>query len=66
MTATAGPTATEQKFAGDVATCRTRAQTAAEAIAVTDQAGRQNKYDAVYSDCILGNGYAISQPVARR
>ncbi|MDI9848122.1 hypothetical protein QM467_08660 [Rhodoblastus sp. 17X3] len=66
MTVVAGPKVTEQKFAGDVVACRERAQAAAgTAVNVAGHLDRQNRYDAVYSDCMLERGYTVSQPVAR-
>jgi hypothetical protein len=65
MTATSGPSVNEEKFAGDAAACRSRAQNATES-APADQLGRQNQYDRVYSDCMLERGNAISQPLASR
>ena len=66
MTVVAGPKVTEEKFAGDVVACRERAQAAAGSAAnAAGHLDRQNRYDAVYSDCMLERGNTISQPVGR-
>jgi hypothetical protein len=52
----------DRKFASDASECRARARAATEsAAAVAGQFGLQGQYDAVYADCMLARGYAVSE-----
>jgi hypothetical protein len=62
VSAVAEPHVSDRKFASDASECRARARAATEsAAAVAGQLGLQGQYDAVYADCMLARGYAVSE-----
>jgi hypothetical protein len=66
VTALAPDNVGDQKFARDDSACRTRTQSVTEKESANGEVDLQRHYDAVYSNCMIANGYHIEAPATVR
>jgi hypothetical protein len=66
VTALAPDSDGDRKFARDDSACRTRARTVTDKEAANGEVDLQRHYDAIYSNCMIANGYQVEAPATVR